>query len=594
VTIVRALGKWLLFDDDAVSEIKESDIPRYFGDSNAGSAYVLYYQAVDIDTSALGIKPNVPVMDAAAAATGAPLAARVEAEQRALREPVLPPGLGVSEDGDGSDGSANSDPALPQTPSQTSTPRLQNAHLANLPHLPHLTHKSSSAATNTPSLKVAIPGPETLNLASTTPTVATPGGTIGNFFTSLGRVPGKKEKDKVKDKEAIPVSPVTTSRPPTASMSNGALLQSTSTFESVRSVGSEAQPSATSTPTTISANGSSDEVRDSRTPGVGLRPPTKTGKEKEKDVKTWFGKRKSFRQTSSTHGQPELEGLPSLPASAISPTHSGAASWQKSAGSVRTPAEPPAMFTPSQIHAPRLEQTTSVGSASLTDSGYESPLAGMSTSSSASAVRPRTPPRHSSTDPIPPSPSRPVRSAFPGMPRTAEHKRSSPALTTVGRAPIRRGSVDSVATPQRPSTAGASIPSPVAEAAPPVPPLPPVLAAMPSSSALGQAGTIGGRTKLDTLSSSHVDNREEDFGTLPALGAGLGLPPSLSNGASTGPRTPASQPPVAFVDPKPKRASRKLSFSGGMLGFGKKKDKDRVRDEAQVASFSTTSSVGRH
>ena len=39
--------------------IKESDINKYFGDSNAGSAYVLYYQAVDLDLGALGLRPAV-------------------------------------------------------------------------------------------------------------------------------------------------------------------------------------------------------------------------------------------------------------------------------------------------------------------------------------------------------------------------------------------------------------------------------------------------------------------------------------------------------------------------------------------------------
>ncbi|KAI0756027.1 hypothetical protein C8Q80DRAFT_1068642, partial [Daedaleopsis nitida] len=47
VTIIKARGAWMLFDDDTVSTMKESEIPKYFGDSNSGSAYVLYYQAVD-------------------------------------------------------------------------------------------------------------------------------------------------------------------------------------------------------------------------------------------------------------------------------------------------------------------------------------------------------------------------------------------------------------------------------------------------------------------------------------------------------------------------------------------------------------------
>ena len=57
VTIIKARSSWMLFDDDTVTTIKESEIPKYFGDSNSGSAYVLYYQAVDLDLSALGLKP---------------------------------------------------------------------------------------------------------------------------------------------------------------------------------------------------------------------------------------------------------------------------------------------------------------------------------------------------------------------------------------------------------------------------------------------------------------------------------------------------------------------------------------------------------
>ena len=60
VTIIKARGVWTLFDDETVSTIKDSEISKYFGDSNSGSAYVLYYQAVDLDLSALGLKPPSP------------------------------------------------------------------------------------------------------------------------------------------------------------------------------------------------------------------------------------------------------------------------------------------------------------------------------------------------------------------------------------------------------------------------------------------------------------------------------------------------------------------------------------------------------
>ncbi|KAF9245644.1 hypothetical protein BU15DRAFT_40531 [Melanogaster broomeanus] len=60
VSIIKTMGTWLVFDDETVDSIKEGDIPKYFGESNSGSAYVLYYQAVDIDIAALGLRPRSP------------------------------------------------------------------------------------------------------------------------------------------------------------------------------------------------------------------------------------------------------------------------------------------------------------------------------------------------------------------------------------------------------------------------------------------------------------------------------------------------------------------------------------------------------
>ncbi|KAG8691366.1 hypothetical protein FRC11_004692 [Ceratobasidium sp. 423] len=56
ITIAKQRGQWLAFDDDVVELVQESAIPKYFGDSPAGSGYVLFYQAVNIDLQALGLK----------------------------------------------------------------------------------------------------------------------------------------------------------------------------------------------------------------------------------------------------------------------------------------------------------------------------------------------------------------------------------------------------------------------------------------------------------------------------------------------------------------------------------------------------------
>lgn len=43
------MGRWLLFDDENIQQIDESDISKYYGDTpGTGSGYVLFYQAADI------------------------------------------------------------------------------------------------------------------------------------------------------------------------------------------------------------------------------------------------------------------------------------------------------------------------------------------------------------------------------------------------------------------------------------------------------------------------------------------------------------------------------------------------------------------
>ncbi|KAG0292660.1 hypothetical protein BGZ98_002505 [Dissophora globulifera] len=54
VAVVKNQDRWLLFDDDTVEPIDESEIHKYFGDSSQlGSGYVLFYQARDLDMSTI-------------------------------------------------------------------------------------------------------------------------------------------------------------------------------------------------------------------------------------------------------------------------------------------------------------------------------------------------------------------------------------------------------------------------------------------------------------------------------------------------------------------------------------------------------------
>ncbi|KAH9914909.1 cysteine proteinase [Epithele typhae] len=101
VAIIKSRGTWMLFDDDTVSTIKESEISKYFGDSNSGSAYVLYYQAADLNLSALGLKVPTPAPASATitepgSTPGRPLATGEPSDQGHVPNspsPAAPPGL---------------------------------------------------------------------------------------------------------------------------------------------------------------------------------------------------------------------------------------------------------------------------------------------------------------------------------------------------------------------------------------------------------------------------------------------------------------------------------------------------------------------
>ncbi|KAF9469585.1 hypothetical protein BDZ94DRAFT_1180796 [Collybia nuda] len=122
VSIIKTLGSWLLFDDDNVTPVPENDITKYFGDSPSGCAYVLYYQAADIDLPGLGLARD---MARELGEKSAHVDSTIEiSTQRALEgkaveeDLALPPGLLVDEKGlNGS----NSSLGEPGTPSASST-----------------------------------------------------------------------------------------------------------------------------------------------------------------------------------------------------------------------------------------------------------------------------------------------------------------------------------------------------------------------------------------------------------------------------------------------------------------------------------------
>jgi hypothetical protein len=166
-----------MFDDDKIEAIKESEIPRYFGDAASGSAYVLYYQAVDLDPASLGIKVPVPPTVPDVTIAGSPAHVTTPNGLSPLESPdlALPPGLGES--------SATSPAAEPiphpPIPTAPSSPSLATLPLVNSVAL--LSQKKSL-----PSIR--IPAPDS---STTSPT--TSGRTHGGLFNTFRSSPSSSK-----------------------------------------------------------------------------------------------------------------------------------------------------------------------------------------------------------------------------------------------------------------------------------------------------------------------------------------------------------------------------------------------------------------
>ncbi|KAI0696858.1 hypothetical protein C8T65DRAFT_663016 [Cerioporus squamosus] len=179
VTIIKARGTWLLFDDDSVTTLKESEIPKYFGDSNSGSAYVLYYQAVDLDLSALGLKPRTPP-PAPTASTDigstpgktVSIATAEGIEVPSSPTPAVPPGL--VDDFDYSDKSDSPAPLTPAIPPDSVSP-------LNTPRPP--------SVPSPPNISVQIPSPSSQPPLPSSPSQPHHNHSLGGFLHTIRTTP---------------------------------------------------------------------------------------------------------------------------------------------------------------------------------------------------------------------------------------------------------------------------------------------------------------------------------------------------------------------------------------------------------------------
>ncbi|KAI0962643.1 hypothetical protein AcV7_001441 [Taiwanofungus camphoratus] len=515
VTIIKARGTWLLFDDDNVDTMKESDIPKYFGDSPNGAAYVLYYQAVDLDMAALGLQTHEPAPSTSdvgsAPAKPVSVATVTDTSEHEPGSPALPPGL--TEELDSSD---KSDSPVPITPASQPLPLSPNQE-PKVPPSPSLT---------------AQPVPQS-SPSSTTPVQASvPTGTFGGLLSTLRHTPsirvranghGSENRRSVLDLVTPPV-------PAIPSSSTTRLSRRPATAQSVASTAEmthqthefPAEPSSPSRKTST-ANGFGRE----KTP--------------EKKTSMWF-RRKSSRLEASFAGT-----------SSDRPLSAGKeeAGWfRTSHASSRRTSEAGLSDVP-----PVLRPTSPIASPSPKLSSVTSPLSNTVASVPSSPVsgHPSVPEHKKSTPDLARGKSGRSHSSMSSLAKLP--KRPSTAGATVGSSPWSR---------------------PNSSVAPPLPPLPGSPQSPSNGAGFSHSGENGnGNSGLKETAGGH---RAEQIPRPSSAAAYVPNPVGFSVSSSTTTTTTSTGVADGSAANK-KRGTRKLSFTAPILGFGRKdrdrhKDKD--------------------
>ncbi|KAL5494820.1 hypothetical protein ACEPAI_282 [Sanghuangporus weigelae] len=499
VAIVKSGASWLVFDDDSVDSIKESDISKYFGDSNSGSAYVLYYQALDLDLPSFGLKAEEPV------------AAESAARASPTQAPLLPPGLTHEGDSDASEFA----PTTPASPVLHSVPTVVPA--------------------SPPALNVIIPSPEappSVPAEVSTPTVSPPvvsPSAKSSGFLSLRHSPSKPSissgsRRNTLDTNCPPVPPLPSSVAPPPQLTT--------------------EPSEASTSTTSPIPNGKSKTTMGKASGWITRKFSARAEDKRSS--------ECVRRPATSHGVPGLHA---------SQDHHDRVSFTSSSSSSRVPLIPD--LTPiSQPSAAPAENTSSLPAVSPSSNS-------LSQDKPASEFIVPSYMQNGSAIPAPTSTTNTLRNHNTQQQHQLNHhhhnfhltghKKSQPVLSMTPPSPETRKPPDA-RPPKRPSTAGASPTkgsfARIDESTPTVPHLPDELRSpIPRSRSVAVSGEELERRRFSTTQS-----------------------PTLPGSNST---------PL-------KRASRKLSFTSGMLSFVRK-DKDKQQQqrngERPSSSFSPSSSV---
>ncbi|KAL0569657.1 hypothetical protein V5O48_012300 [Marasmius crinis-equi] len=565
ISIIKTLGTWLVFDDDNVHPIPESDIPKYYGENNAGSAYVLYYEAADIDPPSLGIRtPDVAMSTASVIPTSEAPPAFSSPQPPT---PVLPPSL--TEEGDSSD---LSDPPFPITPSQSYSPVLPlDAEISPLPS------KVDDPVSSSPAL---------------VPAIHSANGRGMGILNSMRRTPSTQPQTAIKESDH-PEAQLLADLVPTLHSGDGP------DDSSVTSHGHE-HGSSSSTPPLI--------PQAPKTPKTSKENEKYYEKEKEPSRKPsgWF-KRRSLRaerpKTSHDHQipaspKPPTDETTTFQSTSTSSSNASSTAWYKPSTKDKTSrktTEPNGYGSRPKSSGGVLTIKPSGDRRSVNDHS-DTPPSATSSVGSANYTFPASsphahshidapPPRKSSLANIPPidtsqtSPRLPPPPQSPQTPSSYKSTKSPDHKLSLSNLPgrkSRKASVDIA----RPSTAPgthADAASAESRPLPPVPPLPPGLATPMSPKANGDAHPRSPIKERDTTPPDPPLYRPAtaDPSTVsPGLHTFAGQNSSSGSAASGPPSTQSNSTTSNF-----KRATRKLSISSP-FGFGRKdKDKEREKDK---------------
>ncbi|PPQ74417.1 hypothetical protein CVT24_001046 [Panaeolus cyanescens] len=385
ISIIKTSGSWLVFDDDNVYPIVEKDIPKYFGDSNSGSAYVLYYQVVNIDLASLGLRavesPEPTVHTVLSLK-------REQFTPRQTLSPTLPPGLN------------------PATTPTVDAPPLAHEAIPPVPTFPPPISPQNSTDSTSISINTDVERPPPQSPSPSNHTPGLPG------WMRLKRAPsvtthtgvGTNANGAESRKSLVEKSPKLGSMTP--SWLNGEKKNAESPLPPLPPFATSAAPPPSPSLQTIPQVNEPEPPKDKG---------DKKDEKKEDKSKGWFGIRRSLRM-SDKHVRLDntTAEIPHSPRLQRGPSENGVMLSQE--GGLRPDISQARANTTSPLYSlnksAHLDETNSAGSASSSPSSSSVLANGHNSTSSAGPSRPSTSPstmssaRHYDTSSPPPVPSR--------------------------------------------------------------------------------------------------------------------------------------------------------------------------------------------